>query len=84
MDLSHESGRVNLTATCELSHIQTLESESVHIFRKVFATTERPALMLSGRKESVVMLRPGDTRALTRLRYPFWCCTSTPATPSTR
>jgi len=40
----------------ELSHSDTLEAESAHIFREVAATFERPVLLFSGGKDSVVML----------------------------
>ncbi|HET8776434.1 MAG TPA: sulfate adenylyltransferase subunit CysD [Candidatus Limnocylindria bacterium] len=40
-----------------LSHLQSLEAESLHIFREVAAELERPALMFSGGKDSIVMLR---------------------------
>lgn len=40
----------------ELSHLDRLESEAVHIFREVAATIERPGLLFSGGKDSVVML----------------------------
>jgi sulfate adenylyltransferase subunit 2 len=39
-----------------LSHLGALEAESVHIFREVAATFERPVLLFSGGKDSVVML----------------------------
>ncbi|MCG7631805.1 sulfate adenylyltransferase subunit CysD [Gordonia McavH-238-E] len=39
----------------ELSHLDALEAESVHVFREVAATFERPALLFSGGKDSVVM-----------------------------
>jgi sulfate adenylyltransferase subunit 2 len=42
--------------TYEMSHLDMLEAEAVHIFREVAATTERPALLFSGGKDSVVML----------------------------
>ncbi|MEU6584352.1 sulfate adenylyltransferase subunit CysD [Nocardia sp. NPDC046763] len=40
----------------ELTHLQSLEAEAVHIFREVAATLERPVLLFSGGKDSVVML----------------------------
>jgi sulfate adenylyltransferase subunit 2 len=40
----------------ELSHLAALEAESVHIFREVAATFERPVLLFSGGKDSAVML----------------------------
>jgi sulfate adenylyltransferase subunit 2 len=48
--------RHEMTATYELSHLELLEAEAVHIFREVAATCERPALLFSGGKDSVVML----------------------------
>jgi sulfate adenylyltransferase subunit 2 len=44
------------TQTYELSALQALESESIHIFREVAAEFERPVLLFSGGKDSVVML----------------------------
>jgi sulfate adenylyltransferase subunit 2 len=43
--------------TYELSHLQALEAESVHIVREVVAEFERPVLLFSGGKDSIVMLR---------------------------
>ncbi|MEV0335344.1 sulfate adenylyltransferase subunit CysD [Nocardia sp. NPDC050717] len=40
----------------ELSHLAALEAESVHIFREVAATFERPVLLFSGGKDSAVLL----------------------------
>lgn len=40
----------------ELSHLGALEAEAVHIFREVAATFEKPVLLFSGGKDSVVML----------------------------
>ena len=45
-----------MTGTYELSHLDALEAESVHVFREVAATFERPVLLFSGGKDSVVML----------------------------
>ena len=45
-----------MTLVYEQTHLDRLESESVHIFREVAATMERPALLFSGGKDSVVML----------------------------
>ena len=39
-----------------LDHLDTLESEAIHIFREVAAEFERPVLLFSGGKDSVVML----------------------------
>ena len=45
-----------MTVTYELTHLRALEAEAVHIFREVAATFERPVLLFSGGKDSVVML----------------------------
>ena len=44
-------------AAVELSHLDTLEAESIHIIREVAAEFERPVLLFSGGKDSIVMLR---------------------------
>ena len=45
-----------MSVSYELSHLDKLESEAVQIFREVAATIEKPALLFSGGKDSVVML----------------------------
>jgi len=45
-----------MTTTYELTDLDKLEAEAVHIFREVAATIERPGLLFSGGKDSVVML----------------------------
>ncbi|MEV0247800.1 sulfate adenylyltransferase subunit CysD [Nocardia sp. NPDC050712] len=43
-------------STYELPHLDALEAESAYIFREVAATFQRPVLLFSGGKDSVVML----------------------------
>jgi sulfate adenylyltransferase subunit 2 len=45
------------TVNYELSYLETLEAESIEIMREVAAEFERPVLLFSGGKDSVVMLR---------------------------
>lgn len=40
----------------ELSHLRSLEAEAIHIIREVAAEFERPVLLFSGGKDSIVML----------------------------
>ena len=46
-----------MTTTYQLSHLKSLEAESIHIIREVAAEFERPVLLFSGGKDSCVMLR---------------------------
>ena len=54
----------------QLSHLDALESESIHIFREVAAEFERPVLLFSGGKDSAVMLRLAE-KAFWPARIPF-------------
>jgi sulfate adenylyltransferase subunit 2 len=45
-----------MTVAYEMTHLEKLEAEAVQIFREVAATAEKPALLFSGGKDSVVML----------------------------
>ncbi|MEO7351562.1 MAG: sulfate adenylyltransferase small subunit, partial [Marmoricola sp.] len=42
-------------ADYRLSQLDQLEAESIHIFREVAAEFEKPVLMFSGGKDSIVM-----------------------------
>lgn len=53
-----------------LSHLEMLETESIHIFREVAAEFERPVLLFSGGKDSIVMLRLAE-KAFRPMRFPF-------------
>src|SRR5207253_10272708 len=55
---------------CELSHLQTLEAEAIHILREVAAEFERPVLLFSGGKDSLVLLRLAE-KAFRPGRFPF-------------
>jgi sulfate adenylyltransferase subunit 2 len=54
----------------ELSHLQALEAESIHVFREVAAEFERPVLLFSGGKDSIVLLRLAE-KAFRPGRFPF-------------
>jgi len=53
-----------------LSQLDSLEAESVHIIREVAAEFERPVLLFSGGKDSIVMLALAE-RAFWPARIPF-------------
>jgi sulfate adenylyltransferase subunit 2 len=53
-----------------LSHLDELEAESIHIFREVVAESEKPVLMFSGGKDSIVMLRLAQ-KAFYPAKVPF-------------
>ena len=54
----------------ELSYLDALEAESIHIFREVAAEFERPVLLFSGGKDSLVLLRLAE-KAFRPGRFPF-------------
>jgi len=54
----------------ELSHLEALEAESIHIFREVAAELERPVLLFSGGKDSIVLLRLAE-KAFRPGGFPF-------------
>src|SRR4026207_2341710 len=54
----------------QLSQLDQLEAESIHIFREVAAEFEKPVLMFSGGKDSIVMMRLAE-EALSPANIPF-------------
>src|ERR1700724_696941 len=56
--------------TFELSHLEVLEAESIHIFREVAAELERPVLLFSGGKDSIILLRLAE-KAFRPGKFPF-------------
>ncbi|MGH2879630.1 MAG: sulfate adenylyltransferase subunit CysD [Solirubrobacteraceae bacterium] len=54
----------------QLSHLRALESESIHVMREVAAEFERPVLLFSGGKDSIVLLRLAE-KAFRPAPFPF-------------
>jgi sulfate adenylyltransferase subunit 2 len=54
----------------QLSHLRALESEAIHIMREVAAELERPVLLFSGGKDSIVLLRLAE-KAFRPAPFPF-------------
>src|SRR5680860_1122922 len=54
----------------ELSHLDALEAEAVHIMREVAAELEKPVLLFSGGKDSIVLLRLAE-KAFRPGPFPF-------------
>ena len=54
----------------QLSQLDQLEAESIHVFREVAAEFEKPVLMFSGGKDSIVMLRLAE-KAFFPAKLPF-------------
>ncbi|MBV8929102.1 MAG: sulfate adenylyltransferase subunit CysD [Mycobacteriaceae bacterium] len=61
---------VETRGSYELSHLRALEAEAIHIIREVAAEFERPVLLFSGGKDSIVMLQLA-LRAFKPGRVPF-------------
>jgi len=53
-----------------LGHLEWLESEAIHILREVAAECRNPALLFSGGKDSIVLLRLAE-KAFRPGRFPF-------------
>jgi sulfate adenylyltransferase subunit 2 len=68
-----ESSAVSVMSVAErpqLSHLRALESEAIHVMREVAAELERPVLLFSGGKDSIVLLRLAE-KAFRPAPFPF-------------
>jgi sulfate adenylyltransferase subunit 2 len=61
---------VSVAARPQLSHLKALESEAIHVMREVAAEFERPVLLFSGGKDSIVLLRLAE-KAFRPAPFPF-------------
>jgi sulfate adenylyltransferase subunit 2 len=61
---------MSATARQTLSHLDALEAEAMHIMREVAAERERPVLLFSGGKDSIVLLRLAE-KAFRPAKFPF-------------
>jgi sulfate adenylyltransferase subunit 2 len=59
-----------MTAAYRVSQLAALEAESIFVMREVVAELERPVLLFSGGKDSIVMLRLAE-KAFAPARIPF-------------
>src|SRR6195256_3308061 len=59
-----------MPATYHLPHLRTLEAEAIHVMREVAAEFERPVLLFSGGKDSIVLLRLAE-KAFRPASFPF-------------
>ncbi|MEU7755827.1 sulfate adenylyltransferase subunit CysD [Micromonospora sp. NPDC049171] len=57
-------------AAYQVSHLDALEAESIFVIREVVAELERPVLLFSGGKDSIVMLRLAQ-KAFAPAQIPF-------------
>jgi len=61
---------MTMHADYRLSQLDELEAESIHIFREVAAEFEKPVLLFSGGKDSIVMMRLAE-KAFYPAKIPF-------------
>jgi sulfate adenylyltransferase subunit 2 len=62
--------RATATGRCRLTHLEALEAEAVFVMREVAAEFERPMLLFSGGKDSIVLLRLAE-KAFRPGGFPF-------------
>src|ERR1700761_2206429 len=63
-------GASGLAGAYALTHLRALESEAIHVMREVAAEFERPVLLFSGGKDSIVLLRLAE-KAFRPGPFPF-------------
>jgi sulfate adenylyltransferase subunit 2 len=68
--MSSTAPSVSQPGLYELTHLQALEAEAIHIIREVAAEFERPVLLFSGGKDSAVMLHLA-VKAFAPAKLPF-------------
>jgi sulfate adenylyltransferase subunit 2 len=61
---------MSVAARQQLSHLRALESEAIHVMREVAAELEKPVLLFSGGKDSIVLLRLAE-KAFRPAPFPF-------------
>ncbi len=66
----HDAQRRRPDKRHSVSHLDALESESIHILREVAAECRNPALLFSGGKDSIVLLRLAE-KAFRPGGFPF-------------
>ena len=57
LEQHYESFGTRINDVPASDHLDWLESEAIHIMREVVAETKNPAMLFSGGKDSIVMLR---------------------------
>jgi len=68
--MAAEEYKMSVAARPQLSHLRALESEAIHVMREVAAELERPVLLFSGGKDSIVLLRLAE-KAFRPAPFPF-------------
>src|ERR671911_205135 len=68
--MSSTAPSVSQPGSYELTHLQALEAEAIHVVREVASEFERPVLMFSGGKDSAVMLHLA-AKAFAPAKLPF-------------
>ena len=72
LDEHHVNNDHQLLAKLSNSHLDALEEETIFILREVAAAFERPALLFSGGKDSLVMLKCAEKAfGVGRIPYPL-------------